>query len=85
MASGNGYGPRWTSQIQRRGVNYILANQKDIHCAQVEFVEERKSRETLFRRMHTGVKLSGRDQSALITHERSPCNYTPSLFSPYIE
>ena len=42
---------------KRKGISHILANEKDIHCTQVELVEERKRREAFFCRMHSGIEL----------------------------
>lgn len=36
---------------------HLLANQQNIHCAQVEFVKEGKGREAFFSWMHTCIKL----------------------------
>lgn len=46
---------RITQKVKARAD--VLANQEDIHCAEIELVEERESRETFFSRVHAGIKL----------------------------
>lgn len=44
--------------IEKNRFFHVLADQENIHGAQIELVEERESREALFRWVHAGIELS---------------------------
>lgn len=67
-------------QQHSKGRVHVLAYEKNIHRAKIELVKKRERREAVFRRMHSGIKLSFQsviqsthaNRSRLTYHDRLP-------------
>lgn len=57
---------------------HVLAYQENIHCTQIELVEEGKRREAVFGRVHAGIKLG-----ELATNPSDQQRHTMTVFPLY--